>query len=64
MNNPRPLAKEILIEETHEGRGRVIELDGFYYAEAKKGKAWQLILFSEFLQVARMALNNFLAEDD
>lgn len=53
-----------MIEETHEGRGRVIELDGFYYAEAKKGKAWQLILFSEFLQVARMALNNFLAEDD
>lgn len=58
-----PPAKEILFEETHEGSGRIMEFAGFYYAEAKQGDAWQLVQFSEFPQVARMALDHVFADE-
>jgi hypothetical protein len=63
MKNPRSLHKETLIEETHEGQGRIMESGGFYYAEAKKGDDWQLVQFSLYPQVAQLALDHFLVEE-
>jgi hypothetical protein len=63
MKTPRLLHKETLFEKTHEGQGRIMESDGFYYAEAKKCKVWKLVQFSEFSAVARLALDHYLAEE-
>jgi hypothetical protein len=57
------LAEGTLFEETHAGRGRIMEFYGFYYAEAKEGEVWKLVQYSAFPQVARMALDHYLADE-
>ena len=58
------LDKGTLFEETHESRGRIMEYGGFYYAEAKDGDEWLLVQYSAFPQVARMALDHYLADEN
>jgi hypothetical protein len=58
------LTDETLFEETHAGRGRIMEFGGIYYAEAKEGETWRLVQFSIFPQVVRMALDHYLADEN